>query len=57
MLWIQGVQMLDEYHKDSFTLREIIFVKSMITLFSSHYTGNSRERLVVWLLMVVNSYF
>jgi len=26
MLWIQGVQMMDEYRKDSFTLRAIIFV-------------------------------
>jgi len=26
MLWIQGVQMLDEHRKDSFTLRAIIFV-------------------------------
>jgi len=26
MLWEKGVQMLDEYHKDSFTLRTIIFV-------------------------------
>jgi hypothetical protein len=25
ILWETGVQMLDEYHKDSFTLREIIF--------------------------------
>ena len=26
MLWIQGVQMMAEYRKDSFTLRAIIFV-------------------------------
>jgi len=26
MLWIQGVEMMDEYQKDSFTLRAIIFV-------------------------------
>jgi hypothetical protein len=26
ILWETGVQMLDEYHKDSFTLRAIIFV-------------------------------
>jgi hypothetical protein len=26
ILWETGVQMLDEYHKDPFTLREIIFV-------------------------------
>jgi hypothetical protein len=41
-----GVQMLDEYHKDSFMLREIVFVRSTITLFSSHYQASLREMLV-----------
>jgi hypothetical protein len=36
LLWETGVQMLDEYRKDSFTLRTIIFVtiKDYPTLFT-----------------------
>jgi len=44
MLWIQGVQMMDEYHKDSFILRAIIFVTindypALFTL-SRQFKGN-----------------
>jgi hypothetical protein len=41
-----SVPMLNEYHKDLFTLREIVFVRSMITLLSSHYQVSLRELFV-----------
>jgi hypothetical protein len=46
ILWETGVQMLDEYQKDSFTLRANFLLRSTITLLSSHYQASSRERLV-----------
>jgi hypothetical protein len=48
ILWEKGVQILDKYRKESFTLRAIIFVQSTIILLFSLYQGSSRERLVVW---------
>jgi hypothetical protein len=41
-----GVQMLDEYCKDSFMLKAIIFVTTTITLLCSLYQTSLRERLV-----------
>jgi hypothetical protein len=46
ILWETSVQMLDEYRKDSFTLRAIILLRSTITLLSSHYQVSFRERSV-----------
>ena len=48
ILWEIGVKMLDKYHKESFTLRAIIFVT--INDYPALFTlsGSSRESLVVW---------
>jgi hypothetical protein len=46
ILWETTVQILDEYCKDSFMLRAIILLRSMITLFSSHYQASLRKSLV-----------
>jgi hypothetical protein len=46
ILWETAVQILDEYCKDSFMLRAIILLRSMITLFSSHYQASLRKSLV-----------
>jgi hypothetical protein len=48
ILWEIGVQMLDEYHKESFTLRAIIFVTINDYPLSLHYQGSSRGSLVAW---------
>jgi hypothetical protein len=47
ILWETSVQILDEYHKDSFTLRAIIFVtiNDYLALFT--LLGQFKERLVV----------
>jgi hypothetical protein len=47
ILWETCVQMLGEYRKDSFTLREIISVMIKNYMLSSHYQASLMERLVV----------
>jgi len=46
-LWEEGVAMWDEFRKEPFTLKAMIFVtiNDYPTLF--HYQGSSKERLVV----------
>ena len=46
-LWEVGVDMIDAFRKETFTLRAIIIVTINDYLLSSHYQASSRERLVV----------
>ena len=46
-LWEEGVAMWDEFRKEPFTLKAMIFVTINVTQLSFCYQGSSKERLVV----------